>query len=129
MSDDECVRDTGDEIPIANDGGTSLPTRVFRALATQRRRYVLYYLRDHERAETDDLATQLAAWERDVPVAEVSTEEANRVRTSLVHSHLPKLDDYGFVDYDPRSESVCYTYPPGLLDDALELAAALEDHS
>lgn len=126
MSDDGTEKKSAQETPIANGGEEPLLSRVFAALANRRRRYVLYYLRDHDHAQIDELATQIAAWEQDIPRARVTTEATDRVYTDLVHSHLPKLDDYGLVEYDQRSATVCYTYPPILLDEAIELAATFD---
>jgi DNA-binding transcriptional ArsR family regulator len=129
MSDEDYEHAAAAETPVLSDGGESLLSRVFAALAHQRRRYALYYLRDNEQVQTDELACQIAAWERAVPVDEVSTEATEHVYTELVHTHLPKLEDYGFVDYDRRSGDVGYTYPPSVLDDVLKFAATIEDLS
>lgn len=126
MSDDEFTRERGKENARVSDGGESLLSRVFGALAHPRRRYVLYYLRDHGQAQTDDLARQIAAWERDVPRDEVPEDVAEQVSLELLHSHLPKLEDQGLVEYDPRTETVNYAYPPSLLDEALDLAVLIE---
>jgi DNA-binding transcriptional ArsR family regulator len=127
MSDEDCERAVAGDAPVLSDGGESLLNRVFGALAHQRRRYALYYLRDNERVQTDELACQIAAWERDVPTDEVPAEVSDRVHAELVHSHLPKLEDYSLVEYDQRSGDVGYTYPPSVLDDVLKLAASIED--
>ena len=127
MSDDGSGQDPAQEISVANGGTDPLLSRVFAALANRRRRHVLYYLRDHDRAQIDDLAVHIAAWEQEIPVTEVLPEDADRVYTDLVHSHLPKLADYGLVEYDRRSDAVCYTYPPVLLDEAIDIAASLEN--
>lgn len=126
MSDDGSDQNSTQETSVANGGDEPLMNRVFAALANRRRRYILYYLRDHDQAQIDDLAVQIAAWEQDIPISEVATEYVNRVHTSLVHLHLPKLEDYSLVEYDRRSDMVCYTYPPVLLDEAIELASSLE---
>lgn len=127
MSDDDCEQEDAKENTAVNDGGASLIRRIFGALSNQRRRHILYYLRDHKQAQTDELAVQIAAWERDIPISEVPSEEAETVSTDLVHSHLPKLENYGLIEYDRRSETVSYTYPPSLLDEALELAVTIEN--
>lgn len=126
MSDDGSGQNSTREMVIANGGEEPLLSRIFAALANRRRRHVLYYLREHDHARIADLAGQIAAWEQDKPIPEVTTENIDRIHTSLVHSHLPKLEDYGLVEYDRRSETVCYTYPPVLLDEAIELAATFE---
>ena len=127
MSDDGTVSSRPKESPAFSDGGEPLPSRVFGALIHPRRRYVLYYLRDCDQAQTDDLAIQITAWEREVDIEDAPTEASERVHAELVQSHLPKLEDYGFVEYDRRSSAVRYTYPPTLLDDVIELAAAIEN--
>lgn len=127
MSDDDFGQGLLRQKTAVTDGGEPLLSRVYGALANQRRRYVLYYLRTHAEAQIDDLADQIVAWEQDISVTDVSAEDSDRVQTKLVHSHLPKLEDYGFVDYDPRTDTVCYTYPPSLLDQVVELAERIED--
>lgn len=128
MSDEDCEHAAAGETPVLSDGGEALLSRVFGALAHRRRRYALYYLRDHEQVQTDELARQIVAWERDVPADEVPAEASERVHAELVHSHLPKLEDYGLVEYDRRSGDIGYTYPPSVLDDVLKLAATVEDY-
>lgn len=127
VSDDNCAHESRRENPATSDGGRPFLSRILGALAHQRRRYVLYYLHDHERTQTDDLAVQVAAWEQDIPITDVPAEEAEQVKMNLVHSHLPKLEDHGLVEYDQRSDAVSYTHPPALLEEALELAATIEN--
>lgn len=127
MSDDGSEPSSTQETPIVDGGRKSLLSRVFAALSNRRRRYVLYYLRNHEQAQTDELAAQIAAWEQEIPRSEVPAEDTHQVHRALVHSHLPKLEDYGLVEYDRRSDTVSYTYPPTLLDEALELTSSLEN--
>lgn len=127
MSDDDIVSRLSKENSAVSDGGESLPSRVFGALIHPRRRYVLYYLRDRDQAQTDDLAAQITAWERDIRIEDAPAEASERVHAELVQSHLPKLHDYGFVEYDRRSSAVRYTYPPTLLDDVIDLAATIEN--
>lgn len=126
MSDDECDPEVQQEAFSVSDGGTPLLDRILAALAHQRRRFILYYLRDHSQAQTDDLAVQIHAWEHDIAITDVTPTAADQVKLTLVQSHLPKLDDYGFIDYDQRSSAVCYTHPPPLLEEALELAVTIE---
>lgn len=127
MSDDSPAGVNDHDPPRVNDGGSSLVTRVFEALADRRRRCVLYYLREHDRATVDDIVIYLIAQERDVPVEAVSADDAEPMKTTLVHTHLPKLEDLSLVDYDRRSETACYTRSPGFFDRILELSATIED--
>jgi hypothetical protein len=74
---------------------------VFSILRNRRRRYALYYLtRRQETVSLSDLAERIAAWENDLPVAEVNYKQRKRVYTSLHQTHLPKLDEADVIDYD-----------------------------
>lgn len=78
--------------------------RVFDILSSPRRRYVLYYLREYGGpVELTDLAEELAAWENDTTIAEISPQARKRVYVSLYQTHVPKLDEAGLIEYDPDS--------------------------
>ena len=88
-------------------GGTGRVSEneLFEVLANRRRRYALHALkRDAEGGgETVDLGTlaeQVAAWENDVELQEVSYDERKRVYTALQQSHLPKMDEAGIVSFN-----------------------------
>lgn len=74
---------------------------IFDVLRNQRRRFVLQYLKQVEDpVELGDLATQVAAWEYDTTVDEVSSEQRKRVYTTLQQTHLDKMAEAGIVEYD-----------------------------
>ncbi|WP_276256501.1 DUF7344 domain-containing protein [Halomontanus rarus] len=75
---------------------------VFKILSNQRRRYVIAHLdnSDDNRFRVRDLTDQVAAWENDVSIQEVTYKERKRVYTSLYQSHLPKMDNLGIIRYD-----------------------------
>ncbi|QCW02378.1 hypothetical protein [Natrinema pallidum] len=74
---------------------------VYHLLQTKRRRDVLRYLRGVDGpVRLRELAEQVAAWEQDTAVENLSSDERQRVYISLYQSHLPKLDNHGIVDYD-----------------------------
>jgi len=81
------------------------PDAVFAALSHPRRRYLLSALtaRDGEQPLAR-LATDVVAWEEDVPRENVSAEARRHCRIALHHVHLPKLAALGVVDYDPDGE-------------------------
>lgn len=93
--------------------------RLFEVLADERRRRVLYYLRgsDDPPASVDALAER---------IADADGLPAERVATSLHHTHLPKLDESGVVAFDPRSGAVRWDGVGGLLADCLDGAAEVE---
>lgn len=71
---------------------------LFDVLADARRRYVLAYLHENERAANrDELADAVAAWEhgRGSETAERSRDDAS---LSLHHRHLPKLERTGLTE-------------------------------
>ena len=74
---------------------------IFDVLKNRRRRYTLHYLKRQARpVELSELAEQVAAWENDKTVAELSANERKSVYTSLYQTHLPKLADAGIVEYN-----------------------------
>jgi len=83
---------------------------IFDVLSSSRRRYVLYYLSQHEQpVELPSLAEEVAAWETESAVDELSSQERKRVYVSLYQTHIPKLEEVGLVDYDQDSGEVSLT--------------------
>lgn len=84
------------------DSGDSLSKgEVFEVLRNQRRRYVLQYLQQDSRpVELGDLAQQVAAWEYETTLEEVTPEQRKRVYTTLQQTHLPKMDKSGILEFD-----------------------------
>jgi len=112
----------GDASAASEDGPTE-PTEqeVFDILSNRRRRYALYALADDETATIGSLAEQIAAWENDCTVAEVTPTERKRVYTALQQSHLPKLERTGLVDFDRESGRVRPTATAEEMDIYLEV--------
>jgi len=77
---------------------------LFHVLQNERRRRVLEYMidRGHGRYEMRDIAEQVAAWEHDTTVRQLTSDERQRVYIALYQSHLPKLDDLGLIDYNQK---------------------------
>jgi len=93
---------------------------VFDILSSPRRRYVLYYLRKiDEPVPLNELAEQVAAWENETTVDQLSDQERKRVYVSLYQTHIPKLDSVGIVDYDQQSGMVELTDRVHRIDDYL----------
>lgn len=83
---------------------------VFQLLSSPRRRFVLYYLREHGgETELEDLTRALAAWETDKPVEELGDDDEKRVYVSLYQTHIPKLEENGIVEYDGDTTRVSLT--------------------
>jgi hypothetical protein len=71
-------------------------------LSNRRRRYVIHALKQREQRQVTvaELAEQIASWENNKEKALLSHKERKRVRNALRQFHMPKMDDYGFVEYD-----------------------------
>lgn len=109
--------DATDTEPVADEGSRQPPSEdeLFDVLSNGRRRYAVHALkREHGATDIGDVAEQVAAWEYDVDVEQVSYDERKRVYTALQQSHLPKMDDVGVVDFDKNRGTV---EPTPALDD------------
>jgi hypothetical protein len=74
---------------------------MFHLLSNRRRRDALRYLADRdEPVDMRDLAEQVAAWEHDTTVAQLDSDERQRVYIALYQTHLPKLDSHGVIAYN-----------------------------
>jgi hypothetical protein len=84
-------------------------------LASQRRRLILQYL-DQESTNPlsiDELVDHL------VDNSSERTLGRKSIEIELHHKHLPKLEEYGLIEYDPRSGDV-QSPPDAPLDRLLE---------
>lgn len=84
-----------------NDSGLDA---ILNLLAAGDRREIVHALVQQATGETtiDDLAERLAA------DGLVTENDSRRLSIKLHHAHLPKLDDYGLVDYDRERGTVSY---------------------
>ncbi|WP_336021589.1 DUF7344 domain-containing protein [Halobellus salinisoli] len=74
---------------------------IFDLMSNHRRRYAMHFCKQHEDpVALSDLAEQVAAWEQDKSIAELTSAERKTVYTSLQQTHLPRLDRAGVVDYE-----------------------------
>lgn len=89
----------------------------FDLLSNPRRRFTLYYLNQQEgEVPLSEVAAQVAAWENDTQVEELSDSQEKRTYVSLYQTHFPKLTEVGVIRFD-RDRSVVE-----LTDRAQELA-------
>ncbi|ELY87762.1 hypothetical protein C483_17733 [Natrialba hulunbeirensis JCM 10989] len=97
-ADEAEERESGEE--SADDDETFTEDEIFHLLQNERRRLVLRYLRGtNEPVRMRDVAEQVAAWEHDTTVAELTSTQRQRVYIPLYQSHLSKLDEAGVIDY------------------------------
>ncbi|MFC4405380.1 DUF7344 domain-containing protein [Haloarchaeobius iranensis] len=108
----------------ANRDATLSQDCVFTVLSNARRRFAIKYLNQQatdDCVELRDLAEQIAAWENDIPIEEVTYKQRKRVYTSLYQSHLPKLHELDVVEYDCNRGTIERTEAVGELDVYLEV--------
>lgn len=91
----------GEPFPASGDGE---PAReeIFDVLSNERRQCVLHYLRRQEgrRVDLRELVDYVTAWENDTTPEAIESDQRKRVYTALRQSHLPKLEEVGFVEYE-----------------------------
>lgn len=88
-----------------NEESTSLDT-IFATLKSQRRRYIVYYLHQQGELAVDELAELIAASENGGDRATVTNDEQETMEVGLIHTHLPKLDGAGIIEYDDTTQRV-----------------------
>ncbi|WP_255291477.1 hypothetical protein [Natrinema sp. CBA1119] len=79
--------------------GEKLPkNEIFDLMSSQRRRYVIHYCkRTGEAVTLSDLAEQVAAWEQDKKIEELTSDQRKTVYTSLQQTHIPRLERAGVL--------------------------------
>lgn len=84
----------------SSDQDTLSQDVVFDLLSSSRRRFVLYYLQtETESVKLTDLSDEVAAWEYETPIEELTEQERKRAYVSLYQTHVPKLVEAGLVDH------------------------------
>ena len=74
---------------------------LYDLLSSHRRRYVLHVCKKHDGLVTlSELAEQIAAWEHDKTVEEITSTERKRVYTSLQQTHLDRMAEAGMIRYE-----------------------------
>ncbi|AHG04325.1 hypothetical protein HALDL1_12505 [Halobacterium sp. DL1] len=91
-------------------------------LSNPRRRFVVACLAEYDTPLTlPDVADELAVWEHDARITEISAEDVAAIHTDLYHVHVPKMADAGVVEYSQERELVALAEPSRELATRLEL--------
>lgn len=96
------------------------------ALSTNRRRYVLYYLRRNELADVNELARYVTAAITADPEDEITDDRIEKTKTSLIHSDIPRLRETGVIEHDFRNGTVRYREPSQFVPILLRVCEELE---
>lgn len=74
---------------------------IYQLLSNHRRRHTIHFLKHVDDSTTlSDLAEQIAAWEQEKPLNELTSDERKRVYTSLQQTHLPRLANAGMITFE-----------------------------
>ena len=113
--------------PDERDGPDEALDPTFRLLASERRRHLLYLLREHGSFSIEDLADLLTGWLAARHGDAVATpEDRQRVYTELYHVDVQKLVDLGVVEFDEASGEVRLDGLSPAVDQLLDCALELE---
>lgn len=100
---------------------------VHELLSSQGRRYALYHLVEAGgELGFSELAGRVAASERDRDPAELSVDVRQRTYLDLYHTHVPKLDRAGVVEYCDEDGTLSLADADALVVDRLAEALANE---
>lgn len=90
---------------------------IYEVLANKRRRFVIHYLQHCKaNAPLGEIAEHVAAWENEITISEVGSDERKNVYTSLQQFHLPKMEDLGIVTINERQGAVELSEPAAEID-------------
>jgi hypothetical protein len=90
-----------------SEGATALSEdRLYRALASTRRRRLLYYLLYNEETYVEALATVLAGWEATESGTLSTPADRRQIIVELEHVHLPLLSEAGLLSHDRSAGTV-----------------------
>lgn len=87
--------------------GDDQQDELFDVLSHSRRRFTLQHLQTAETPlPVGELARELQSWESKQTVSAGGGTEQDTIEISLLHQHLPKMDEAGFVNYDDTWQMV-----------------------
>lgn len=106
------------------DGGSKLPLEVvFRALADRRRRTILYCLTGCTYpVPLEEVVDRIATQESETQVTDIPAEVYERLASDLHHTQLPKLEEWGIVEYEDELNLITVAETVRPLDEYLHLA-------
>ena len=104
------LRDAADELPFDD---------VVRLLGDRNTRVVLVSLHDHPTPTLEELADVVAATEASETATIAEPADRDRIRLRLYHAILPRLDELGFIAFDPETTAVTDTDVPDAVSAAL----------
>ncbi len=98
--------------PDEHDSSTLERGEIFEILSNDRRRYAIHYLKqqpDDTTVQLREIVDQVAAWENGTEIERLDSGDRKTVYTALKQTHLPRLDNFGVVEYDQQRGEVRLT--------------------
>lgn len=90
------------------DVGSDQQDELFDILSHSHRRFILQHLQTaNTPLSVNEVAKELVAWKNSLAAADqLGEDKTAHVEISLVHSHLPKMAETGFIRYDKTQQTV-----------------------
>lgn len=103
---------------------------VFDLLSDERRRYVLYHLKDQGgEISIEELLETVASWETNTQPSDVPDDFLREVKLELQHLHLPKASNVEFIEYVPEDGVVRVRGQPSEFKTVVTIARLIEQPS
>lgn len=112
--------------PINADPDWKQLDRGFDVLTDRTRRFALYFLLEQQSASIDELADVVTSWTHVADGEPGTRDRRDRIYQSLVHQHVPALDDAGIVDHDGETDTVSMRPCPEPIRDLVRLSCVAE---
>lgn len=100
------MNDDGENGPPDALLDASVDDDVFRALREEPRRFVLYFLLEHDSATVERLADVVTGWVDAGTRGMATPQDRDRALTMLRHRDLPALEAAGLIDRDATGDVV-----------------------
>ena len=96
----------------------TLGDEVFSVMSHRHRRYALYFLLEYDSVSLSELANVIASWTHTAEYGMVERDERDRIRTMLVHQHLPSMEAADLLTFDQNGDGriVCETWPQAVIE-------------
>lgn len=93
-----------------SDVGDDRRDELFDVLSDSRRRFMLTSLQSAQMpVSVEELTAELVAWEAQRPAPDRSDADGDGIAISLIHKHLPKMAEAGFIRYDDTRRTISPT--------------------
>lgn len=110
-----------ESVDVQHEEPTLSKDELFEILKNQRRRDALTFLRQNEgTVNLSDMSEYIAAKENDIDIAALSSSQRKRVYIGLYQCHLPKMANFGIIDFDKDRGTIGLRPAAKLLDSYLD---------